>query len=63
MGDIIIPYMAVADGRSEVQVSEITTHTITNIKVAEILTGVKFTVEGELHRPGRISVNGIALRT
>jgi RNA 3'-terminal phosphate cyclase (ATP) len=63
MGDMIIPYMAVADGRSEVQVSEITTHTITNIKVAEIVSGVKFRVEGELHRPGRISVEGMGLKT
>lgn len=63
MGDIIIPYLAVADGVSEIQVSEITPHTITNIKVAEMLTGVKFTVEGELHGPGRISVNGMGLKT
>jgi len=62
MGDIITPYIAVADGLSEVQVSEITPHTLTNIKVAELLTGVKFTVEGELRGPGRISVSGLALK-
>ncbi len=63
MGDILIPYMAVAEGRSEIQVSAITTHTLTNIKVAEILSGVKFQVQGSLHEPGRISVEGIGLRT
>lgn len=63
MGDIIIPYLAVADGTSEIQVSEITPHTQTNIKVAELLTGTKFLVQGELHTPGRISVNGMALKT
>lgn len=63
MGDILIPYMAVADGRSEIQVSEITTHTLTNIKVAETLAGIQFKVQGELHQPGRISAEGIALRT
>jgi RNA 3'-terminal phosphate cyclase (ATP) len=63
MGDIIVPYLAVADGMSEIQVSEITTHTLTNIRVAEMLTGVKFKVEGELGSPGRISVNGTALKT
>ena len=62
MGDIIIPYITVADGISELQVSEITQHTMTNIKVAELLTPVKFTVEGELHRPGKISVAGMALK-
>jgi RNA 3'-terminal phosphate cyclase (ATP) len=63
MGDMIIPYLAVADGVSEIQVSEITPHTITNIKVAEMLTGIKFTVEGALHNPGRISVGGMGLKT
>ncbi len=63
MGDILIPYMTVADGQSEIQVSEITMHTLTNIKVAETLAGVKFTVQGDLHKPGRISVEGIALGT
>jgi RNA 3'-terminal phosphate cyclase (ATP) len=63
MGDILIPYLAVAEGKSTIQVSEITMHTLTNIKVAEMVAGVKFQVEGELHRPGRITVNGIALRT
>jgi len=63
MGDIIIPYMAVAEGRSEIEVSAITTHTLTNIKVSEILAGVKFQVEGSVNEPGRISVEGIGLKT
>jgi len=63
MGDMIIPYMAVAQGRSEAQVSEITNHVLTNVKVAEIVTGVKFQIDGELNRPGKIAVDGIALKT
>jgi RNA 3'-terminal phosphate cyclase (ATP) len=62
MGDIIIPYMAVAEGRSEIEVSAITTHTLTNIKVSEILAGVEFRVEGSLNDRGRISVEGIGLK-
>ncbi len=62
MGDILIPYMAVAEGRSTIQVSEITMHTLTNIKVAEMIAEIKFEVEGEWHHPGRIAVNGIALK-
>ena len=63
MGDILIPYMAVASGRSQIQLSEITLHTMTNIKVAEMITDAKFEIEGDLHQPGRISVDGIALKT
>lgn len=63
MGDLLIPYMAVAEGRCEILVSEITTHTLTNIKVAETLAGVKFNVQGELRKPGKVDVQGIGLRT
>ncbi len=63
LGDILIPYMAVGEGRSDVFVSEITMHTLTNIRVAEMVAGVKFEVEGELGRPGRVGVVGVGLRT
>jgi RNA 3'-terminal phosphate cyclase (ATP) len=63
LGDILIPYMAVAEGRSEIFVSQITMHILTNIRVAEIVSGVKFDLEGELKKPGRIGVQGIGLRT
>jgi RNA 3'-terminal phosphate cyclase (ATP) len=62
MGDILIPYMAVAEGRSEIEVAAITTHTLTNIKVSEIVAGVKFQVEGSLNEPGKIRVDGIGLK-
>ena len=63
MGDILIPYVAVAEGRSSIFTSEITMHTLTNMKVAEMVTGVKFDVQGELGKPGRISVLGIGKKT
>jgi RNA 3'-terminal phosphate cyclase (ATP) len=62
LGDILIPYMAVADGRSEIQVSEVTMHTMTNIKVAEMVVGVEIEIQGELSKPGRIRVEGRGLR-
>ncbi|MEM3071967.1 MAG: RNA 3'-terminal phosphate cyclase [Candidatus Bathyarchaeia archaeon] len=61
MGDMIIPYMAVAEGRSHVTTSKITLHTLTNIRVSEIITGVKFEVKGGLNQPGSISVEGLGL--
>ncbi len=61
MGDILVPFMAVAEGRSEIRVSKITTHTLTNIKVAEILADVKFNVQAEPNQAGSISVEGIGL--
>jgi len=61
MGDMIIPYMAVADGRSEISVSQITMHTLTNIHVAEKILKVKFQVNGNVGLAGSISVNGLNL--
>jgi len=63
MGDMIIPYMAVADGHSEISVSQITMHTITNIHIAEKILKVKFQVNGSVGQAGRISVDGLSLST
>jgi RNA 3'-terminal phosphate cyclase (ATP) len=62
MADILIPYMTVAEGYSEITTSELTLHTMTNIKVAETIAGVKFDMQGEMHGPGRVGVRGIGLR-
>jgi RNA 3'-terminal phosphate cyclase (ATP) len=62
MGDILIPYMAVAEGRSEISISQITMHTLTNIHIAEKLLHVKFQVNGALGQPGSISVKGTNLK-
>ncbi|MEM3151040.1 MAG: RNA 3'-terminal phosphate cyclase, partial [Candidatus Bathyarchaeia archaeon] len=61
MGDIIIPYLAVANGFSEVTISKITLHTLTNVKITELIAGVKFNIQGDLGSSGKISVKGIGL--
>jgi RNA 3'-terminal phosphate cyclase (ATP) len=59
MGDIIVPYLVLADGTSEVSVSRVTQHTRTNVKVAEWFTGRRFDLEGEIDLPGKLLVRGI----
>jgi RNA 3'-terminal phosphate cyclase (ATP) len=59
MGDIIVPYLVLADGMSEVSVSRVTQHTRTNVKVAEWFTGRRFDVEGEIDQAGKLRVKGI----
>jgi RNA 3'-terminal phosphate cyclase (ATP) len=61
MSDILIPYLAVADGGSEFRTSMITMHTITNARIAELVSGAKITVDGELGNPGIVRVKGINL--
>src|SRR5712691_2662261 len=59
MGDIIIPYLVLAQGTSEVSISRVTQHTETNVKVAEWLTGTGFNLEGEIEHPGKLRVTGV----
>ena len=59
MGDMIIPYLVLAEGASEVSVSRVTQHTRTNIKVAEWFTAGRLHLEGELDHPGKLRVEGL----
>jgi RNA 3'-terminal phosphate cyclase (ATP) len=61
MGDVIIPYLALAQGRSRLTISRITSHTLTNIKITELITKVHFSIQGELNKSGEISVEGLGM--
>ncbi|MEM3562725.1 MAG: RNA 3'-terminal phosphate cyclase [Candidatus Jordarchaeaceae archaeon] len=62
MGDMLIPYLGVADGVSQIKVSELTLHLLSNIWVTEKILNVKFSVTGKEGEPGTISVKGINLQ-
>jgi len=61
MGDILIPYMAITDGVSEISVSELTLHSLTNIQITQKILGVEFQIKGKAGESGRIKVEGIKL--
>lgn len=58
LADQLIPYMALAKGKSEIYTTFLSMHTMTNIWVAEQLLPVKFKVDGEQDKPAVISVEG-----
>ncbi|MEM2226804.1 MAG: RNA 3'-terminal phosphate cyclase [Candidatus Bathyarchaeia archaeon] len=62
MADMLIPYMAIASGRSEISTSELTLHSLTNVRIAEAICGVKFEIKGDLGAPAELAVDGLALR-
>src|SRR5207245_11762350 len=62
MGDMIVPYLALAAGVSDVSLSQTTMHTFTNVKVAERVAGVRFDTLPEIGLPGRLRVKGPCLR-
>ncbi len=63
LSDQLILYMALAEGKSNFTVSEISNHLLTSIWVAEQFLGVKFEVKGNLGSPGEAAVEGIALHS
>ena len=63
MADIIVPYLALAEGRSDVSIARVTKHVQTNLRVAEWLAGVKSQLKGDLDQPGRISLDGLGLKS
>jgi RNA 3'-terminal phosphate cyclase (ATP) len=62
MGDMIVPYVALAEGVSELSVSQVTLHTLTNAKVAEQVAEVHFDPLPQVGMPGRLRVKGLGLR-
>lgn len=63
LGDQVVVYMALADGRSVIRTTQLTLHTTTCACVAEEITGAKFVVDGRLSGPATITCEGIGLRT
>jgi RNA 3'-terminal phosphate cyclase len=57
--DQLIPYMALAEGTSEISSTELTSHALTNVILVEKILDVRFDVKGELGKPGTIKVRGI----
>ncbi|MEM2907935.1 MAG: RNA 3'-terminal phosphate cyclase [Candidatus Hadarchaeales archaeon] len=57
--DQLIPYMALAEGTSEITSAELTSHALTNIALVERILDVKFEVDGQMGQPGRIRVEGL----
>ncbi len=59
LADQFIPFMALAKGKSEIHVTKLTSHTISNIYATEQVLKVKFEIEGNQNEPAIIKVEGI----
>jgi len=62
MGDMIVPFMGLAEGVSELSLSQVTLHTLTNVKVTEQIAGLQFDHLAQVGMPGRLRVKGLGLR-
>ena len=59
--DMLIPYLAVAVGKSRIGVTSITSHLTTNIWAVENILGVTIELQGRIGEPGVIVVDGMGL--
>lgn len=59
VGDMLPPYMAIADGKSQIAVSKLTLHAKTNIEVIERILEVEFNVKEE-HK-AKVNVKGLGM--
>jgi len=60
MGDQLIPYLALAEGKSVIRVTEATMHLVTNLWVVEQMLGVKAEVQREEGRSVVVEIEGKA---
>ncbi len=59
--DMLIPYLAIASGKSKIGVTRITSHLTTNIWAVEQILGVRIELQGRIGEPGTILVEGAGL--
>ncbi|MFX1575948.1 MAG: RNA 3'-terminal phosphate cyclase [Promethearchaeota archaeon] len=59
--DMLVPYLALANGSSSISITTLTMHSITNVHVAEQFLDIKFNIHGKLDYPAQITVNGVGL--
>lgn len=57
LADQIVLYLSIAHGESVFTTSEITNHLLTNLWVIERFTSFLYKIEGEIGKPGRITIS------
>jgi RNA 3'-terminal phosphate cyclase (ATP) len=61
MGDIIIPLLALATGKSVVGGASLTMHAVTNVFVVKKILGIHIRYEGETGKPFKLYIDGVGL--
>lgn len=56
--DQLVPYLALADGKSEITSAELTSHTMTNVELIKRILGVGVEIKGKKGTKGEISIKG-----
>jgi RNA 3'-terminal phosphate cyclase (ATP) len=58
LADQIVLYLAISKGESSFTTAEISGHLLTNLWVIQKFLGIRYTIEGETGKPGRVTIEG-----
>ena len=58
LGDMIVPYLAIAHGESSIGISEVTSHLSTNLWTIEQILDTTMQLEGNIGESGILKVSG-----
>ena len=58
LADQIVVYLAISKGESSFTTTEISGHLLTNLWVIGKFLGIRYTIEGEMGRPGKVTIEG-----
>ena len=58
LADMIVPYLAVAKGKSKIGISQVTSHLTTNLWTIERILGTPMNLEGNIGESGLLKVTG-----
>jgi RNA 3'-terminal phosphate cyclase (ATP) len=58
LADQIVGYLAISKGESSFTTTEISGHLLTNLWVIEKFLGIRYRIEGEMGRPGKVTIEG-----
>jgi len=56
LSDQIVLYLAIAQGESLLTTSEISNHLLTNLWAIDKFLGIQYAIEGEIGKPGRVTI-------
>ncbi|MHA1577225.1 MAG: RNA 3'-terminal phosphate cyclase [Candidatus Thorarchaeota archaeon] len=59
--DMLVPYLAIANGSSRIGITKVTSHLVTNVAIAKQIMEIEITLKGDVGKPGILSVRGAGL--
>jgi RNA 3'-terminal phosphate cyclase len=60
---MLVPYLGLAAGTSRIGITEVSSHLLTNMWVAEQILGCRMELRGEVGKSGVMQIHGVGMVT